>query len=826
MKFIKSQIVALLCGVVSLSQAFGQLNSPPNRNPGFTEAVDYFGDHRLVWDWNKDGWDDLWVGINYRDVKPPFDTTVDCDGDGVTDYHEMLLWRCPWTKGPLPKKLSPEEQQQAAIEAEKQAKIQFEIDRKKWAEHKQFLEKFKGVAPADEEEHERKRIEDAKKALEEIQKLPSVEGFPSEDSSEQISHADLTNFQLSSGDWLKLFGEGQTIAVGEINPPVSLAHPDFGGRVSTSGYTLSNGYLSNAPTNSHGVMTSSVIASSGVSNSYAKGLASKANVVISPSITGLHKISRWGLMSGFNFSAHPYAVDFWSEDAKTWPIDTPSDNTYYLFQSRPDVTLDEPNFAGMYTSDTAFIDAVIRAAPEHLYVQSASNTRMMGLNNNDFPLRFINDGNGPTGSDGYFIAYGTNNELYLDQSQKWPYGAGYKNGGRDSLPSICVAKNALVVGGVTGTNNPSPGSGWGPTDDGRIKPDLVSLSYDVTVAESHLDGSIPNNTTTYDHGYTNSSGTSFSTPAVAAGAALIAEARKVKSPKKFKAATIKAILLATATDVGAAGPDPETGWGIMNAGRAATLVVNDKNSTLIREATVFPTGQGQPVLFQVKTKATDPGVPGGASNLRLKVFICWDDPAFVPNPSTLGTVDEKIKTLVNDLNLVVNKAGDTNPYEPVALNTTGSTSYTSKTFVVNTKDNVEQVEIYEDGTFNIVVQPNGTITGPQPVSIVVQGADLEFVPTPGGGVPPANGAPPQVPPPSINRTGVSEFTITWPSIAGRTYDIETSTDLLNWTPSTLDIKANSYYTSYAAPALGERGFYRVIDVEDPEVILPPIYAGP
>lgn len=50
---------------------------------------DFLGRDRIIHDSDGDGWDDLWCGI-FRDLKHRNKTT-DTDGDGLTDYEEMVM---------------------------------------------------------------------------------------------------------------------------------------------------------------------------------------------------------------------------------------------------------------------------------------------------------------------------------------------------------------------------------------------------------------------------------------------------------------------------------------------------------------------------------------------------------------------------------------------------------------------------------------------------------------------------------------------------------------------------------------------------------------
>ena len=94
-------------------------------------------------------------------------------------------------------------------------------------------------------------------------------------------------------------------------------------------------------------------------------------------------------------------------------------------------------------------------------------------------------------------------------------------GGYQSITFNSLAKNILTIGAVNdavvaGVRNPSSGSmspfsSWGPTDDGRIKPDLVANGVSVYSSTAGSDSS-------YDGTY---SGTSMATPNAAGSTALL-----------------------------------------------------------------------------------------------------------------------------------------------------------------------------------------------------------------------------------------------------------------------------------------------------------------
>jgi subtilisin family serine protease len=98
-------------------------------------------------------------------------------------------------------------------------------------------------------------------------------------------------------------------------------------------------------------------------------------------------------------------------------------------------------------------------------------------------------------------------------------------------------------------------SSYGPTYDGRTKPDLVALGATVRVAS-----------TTNDTLYTSSSGSSFSTPITAGACALLLQADPALTPMQ-----VHAFLKASADQAG--NPDTLRGWGIYDVWAAIQSVL-------------------------------------------------------------------------------------------------------------------------------------------------------------------------------------------------------------------------------------------------------------
>ncbi len=278
----------------------------------------------------------------------------------------------------------------------------------------------------------------------------------------------------------------------------------------------------------------------------------------------------------------------------------------------------------------------------------------------------------------------------------------------DTLALPAAAKNCVTCGSVQAISGGFSGdlskivisgtSSLGPTDDGRIKPDIVGCGVNVYTLTSSNDTS---------YGYW--SGTSFSTPNVSGSAALLQQHYKAThSNSKMRSATLRGLLIQTAEDAWNAGPDYKFGWGLINIGKAATLI--SSSVTDAQSMQELNLSSGGSYSFDVASAGTEP----------LKITICWTDPAGTPPQE--GTIDPTNLMLVNDLDLRITRAGTTyypfilNPSSPTSLATTGD----------NFRDNVEQVLIAAPsaGIYTVTVTHKGASlkpSGQQAYSILVSG---------------------------------------------------------------------------------------------------------
>ncbi|KQB99987.1 S8 family serine peptidase [Pedobacter sp. Hv1] len=343
---------------------------------------------------------------------------------------------------------------------------------------------------------------------------------------------------------------------------------------------------------------------------------------------------------------------------------------------------------GYYSNSAKDWDLICYNAPYYLPVKSAGNNR---------------NENGPAVGSPY---YRYNTSGVMADAGNRPAGIS-SNNGYDIIATTGTAKNILTVGAVNplpfGPTSPSSiqissFSSWGPTDDGRIKPDIVGDGVSVT--------STSNASTT---AYTTLSGTSMAAPNVSGSLVLLQELYSQKNSGAYmKSATLKALVIGTATEAGNnPGPDYIYGWGLLNMEDAAKAILNKGDKSIIAENTI---AQGTTQTISIVASGNGP----------LIATICWTDPEATPVP-TSAALNNNAARLVNDLDLKATQGATTyrpwvlNPANPAAAATTGD----------NFRDNVEQVYIANatpGKSYTFTVTHKGTLQrGPQAFSLVVTG---------------------------------------------------------------------------------------------------------
>ena len=250
------------------------------------------------------------------------------------------------------------------------------------------------------------------------------------------------------------------------------------------------------------------------------------------------------------------------------------------------------------------------------------------------------------------------------------------------------------------SNNPNgmtAFSGRGPTDDGRVKPDICAPGTNIISCRTHAVDIA--GWGAYDSNYMYWGGTSMPTPQVAGGAALVREYFQKEKGISPSAALVKAALISGAVDMspgqygsGSAmelqpAPDFSQGWGRMNVSRTLS-----PDPPTVNEFADASTGLSTGEYCEYQYQVTDATVP-------FKATLVWTD-----YPGAVHAAKE----LVNDLDLsVATPSGLTYP------------TITNQDHL----NNVEQVNISHPalGTYTVRVAGSNVPMGPQDHALVVSG---------------------------------------------------------------------------------------------------------
>lgn len=436
---------------------------------------------------------------------------------------------------------------------------------------------------------------------------------------------------------------------------------------------------------------------------------------------------------------------------------------------------------GFYHSETAARDLIAYSAPYYLPIWTAGNNR----------------GEQPP-------AQPTNHQIFVSGS--WisspliSRNADGDTGGYDTIHFLGTAKNVLTVGacwpisgGYSGSNSvvlPSF-SPFGPTDDGRIKPDVVAPGVNSVMPSS-----------TGDSQYYADSGTSFAAPSVTGSLNLIAQlhGQLHTNARPYLSSTIKALAIHTADECGtSSGPDFQYGWGLFDAQSAADVIqANATNGwkSHIKEI-VLP--NGGTCEFQVVATNTKP----------LKVTIVWTDPPGVA--SQFASIDPTNAMLVNDLDLrVISPGGITNaPWilNPDLVAKSAIARGTAATTGDDDRNNVEQVfiAIPTSGNYTVRVTHKGTLHGstPQAFSLVASGNIAQSKPA--------------LIVTNTVMTATNKIALTWQSVVGQNYIVQARDDVASgsWTNATGEINAIKSTLAVELPfsSGNAQQFYRIEEIE-------------
>ena len=328
---------------------------------------------------------------------------------------------------------------------------------------------------------------------------------------------------------------------------------------------------------------------------------------------------------------------------------------------------------GLYDSYTQSWDRIAVNAPNYLIVVAAGNSRGY---------------NGPTAGQPYVLGNYTTSRRTVISTTPRDNQTGY-----DVLAPPSSAKNALSVGAISNIRNGyqqptdvinSGFTAWGPTDDGRIKPDIVGAGVDILSCNS-----------VNDSAYVTESGTSMASPNVAGSLLLLQELyAQQNSGKLMRSSTLKGLAIHTADEAGTTpGPDYQNGWGLLNMERAGRVLLNTDRSYLLSELTL---SQGQTYSLTVVASGRGP----------LTSTIAWTDPAGTPNTA----LNNRTPKLVNDLDIRVSDGTITT--QPWILDPENPANAAGRGD--NIRDNVEQVLIANPvpgQTYTLTVTHKGTLSG-------------------------------------------------------------------------------------------------------------------
>jgi hypothetical protein len=335
-----------------------------------------------------------------------------------------------------------------------------------------------------------------------------------------------------------------------------------------------------------------------------------------------------------------------------------------------------------------------------------------------------------------FIAVGNEQSpTDLDDNNKHINGNWLK-GGYDMISGSSSAKNVLTVGAVNGDKTMSSYSNWGPTDDGRVKPDIVAKGTGINSSYfANKSNNMPSDTA-YS-GIVGSEGTSYAAPAAAASALLLQQYYKSLHGSYMKGATLKALMLGTAEDLGQPGPDPKFGWGLLNVEKAANAIKYKSaagNPTNVGGSDDASTSKGayiEEITYNVPTDGSELYRNVIASGCEpLIVSMAWTDDEGTEQVSGDG-VDVTTSRLVHNFDMMVRNLStsvDTRTWKPSTMaNRTANATLETDWFDGN-GNNYKQVKIMNPvaGTsYKIYVRKSSTSpTTAKPFSLVVTGTAL------------------------------------------------------------------------------------------------------
>lgn len=703
---------------------------------------------RVLQDIDGDGWCDIWCSL-FQKVETR-SKRVDTDGDGFTDYEEMVLMMNPLVKGPLPQKIDAGDQEanklarimarpeldpvtsEKAIkawiayqEALNRGGLNLKVEEKRMAKSKALvrLSEKLGVSK-DATLAEAQRIFKNKRRQGELFRGVNENGRPQifvtdDENAADTIHAD--ELWPNGGSFLPdLTGTG----VGAVgiwdDGGVHSDHIEFDARGLLGESRTEISVEGDFPKGPHATQVAGVLMAAGL-DTEVSGVAYEVEISSYGSFDDYAEMTD-AANAGMLFSNHSYGPP------AGW------DGTNARWLGPPYLAGEDPEF-GSYTTNSQSIDAIAYFSKNFLSVWSSGNEcNHDGAVGTDFDYVVTVDADGDGQLDISTLSHPQDGGDPLPGATKIPDIDGGEllnipGPGFDTVRSTGCAKNNITVGNIKdaigGVQSSSEIEIWrsssrGPTDDGRIKPGLVANGVFVKTTDYFSD----NNTTAT----TIVTGTSASAPGINGSLALLNQLHEESGGGPMLASSWKALLLNTAIDgtnlpsylgtqaaaANLVGPDYFFGWGACDAEAAAVLLY--KNSVSSGQSHLC-----EHMLFDGST--IEMPVCHDGESPEMRIMICWTDvpyqTAATGNATTevldpeVGPADVATLRLVNDLDLVVTAPDGTTTHHPWILDpanpmnaaTTGSSTET------NFRDNVEQVVITnpQPGNYTIQISHKGTL---------------------------------------------------------------------------------------------------------------------
>ncbi|MFY0483419.1 S8 family serine peptidase [Flavobacterium sp. PLA-1-15] len=477
-------------------------------------------------------------------------------------------------------------------------------------------------------------------ALYEIKDI--VDGKPIYISNQNQAAAQATKTaKLHNGGGLGLNLEGQDMRIGIWDGgKVMSNHVEFMNDAipAVTRVTTPDEPVSSTP-DSHGTHVGGTMVAKGV-NPAAKGMAPKASLVSYNWINDETEVVSEITNNALLLSNHSYGVPIVNDNGVQLP-------TWYM---------------GCYNSDARAWDLIANNAPYYLMVASAGNN----------------------GTDSYVGGL--------------KFGYDKLTGEKNAKNNLVIANaNPTAINGVLISNVINTSSSQGPSDDGRIKPDIAADGTSLL--------------STFNAGptsYNTLSGTSMAAPNTSGTLLLLQQYYSQLNPGNFmRSSTLKGLVCHTAVESGPSpGPDAKFGWGLLDAEKAALLMQKSFDAQPTAILTEIVLNQGETFTTQVNVTTAQ----------KLQASICWLDPAGNSRDNQLNLATP---ALVNDLDIKVKKGTVVTLPWKLQLSDVALAAIRAD----NTVDNVERIDVDNaSGIYTIEITHKGTLQGgSQAVSLVVSG---------------------------------------------------------------------------------------------------------